>query len=337
MDLTAFPRVSLAHLPTPIEPLPRLTEALGGPQILVKRDDCTGLSTGGNKTRKLEYLIGAALAEGADMVITHGATQSNHVRQTAAAAAKHRLKCHVLLENRIGSNDPEYLYNGNVLFAEMHGATTEHVAPQPDMNAALAETGERLRSEGHKVYVIPGGGSSPTGALGYVRAALELTNQMAEQDIKCRHMFAGSGSAGTHAGLIAGLTAVSSEIAVHGVCVRTPSEKQDKNVLALANRTVETLNVADVDPARIETDDEHIGEGYGIPGPDTLEAIDMLARLDGILLDPVYTGKVMAGLIKQVRAGRFDKGETVLFLHTGGAAALPAYAGAVRPQTSPAA
>ena len=176
MNLAAIPRIALAHLPTPLEPMPRLSAELGGPEIWVKRDDCTGLSTGGNKTRKLEFLMAEAEAAGAEMVMTQGATQSNHARQTAAAAAKLGMKCHILLEDRTGSNDPNYNGNGNVLLDHLHGATTE-IHPGGDMNAIMEAEADKRRSDGARVYTIPGGGSNPTGAIGYVNAAMELVTQ----------------------------------------------------------------------------------------------------------------------------------------------------------------
>ncbi|MDZ4134374.1 MAG: pyridoxal-phosphate dependent enzyme, partial [Paracoccaceae bacterium] len=188
MNLARFPRVHLAHLPTPLEPMPRLSALLGGPEIWIKRDDCTGLSTGGNKTRKLEFLMAEAQAQGADIVLTQGATQSNHARQTAAAAAKLGFACHLLLEDRTGYNEPNYRMNGNVLLDHLHGATMEHRGPGLDMHAELLAVAENLRAQGRNPYVIPGGGSNPTGALGYVNCALELLGQSVERGLVFDHM-----------------------------------------------------------------------------------------------------------------------------------------------------
>lgn len=326
MHLARFPRVFLAHLPTPLERLDRLTEALGGPEIWIKRDDCTGLSTGGNKTRKLEFLMAEALDEGADMVMTQGATQSNHARQTAAFAAKLGLACHVLLEDRTGSNDPAYNRNGNVLLDHLHGATTEKRAGGLDMNAEMETVAERFRAEGRKVYVIPGGGSNPTGALGYVNCAYELVGQANDRGLAIDRIVTATGSAGTHAGLIVGLKGINANIPLLGFGVRAPKQKQEENVFALAEKTAEKIGCPGVVKREdVVADTDYVGAGYGIPREDTLEAITMFAELEAILLDPVYSGKAAAGLIDYCRKGRFAKGEKIVFLHTGGSAALFGY------------
>lgn len=326
MDLTAFPRIRLGHLPTPLEPLKRLSEALGGPEIWIKRDDCTGLSTGGNKTRKLEFLMGEAIAKGADTVVTQGATQSNHARQTAAAAAKLGLACHVLLENRTGSNKTDYLANGNVLLDHLHGATVEHRPGGGNMNVEVEKVAERLRGDGKNAYGIPGGGSNPTGALGYANCALELVSQLNELGLGCDYLVHGTGSAGTQAGLLAGLGILNSPIKVQGFSVRAPKAAQEEAVYTLAAATAEKIGVPGaVKREAVIADDAYVGEGYGIPAPSTIEAVRMLAELEGILLDPVYTGKGMAGLIDYVRKGQFKKSEKIVFLHTGGSAALFGY------------
>lgn len=326
MHLARFPRVFLAHLPTPLERLDRLTKELGGPEIWIKRDDCTGLSTGGNKTRKLEFLMAEALAQGADTVITQGATQSNHARQTAAFSAKLGLACHILLEDRTGSNDANYNTNGNVLLDHLHGATTSRRAGGVDMAAEMELLADRLRAEGRKPYVIPGGGSNPTGALGYVNCAFELVGQANDRGLQIDQIVTATGSAGTQAGLITGLKALNAGIPLLGIGVRAPKEKQEENVFALAQRTAEKLGC----PGVVQRDDvvadtTYVGKGYGIPREDTLEAIRMFAQLEGLLLDPVYSGKGAAGLIDLVRKGHFTKGQRVVFLHTGGAAGLFGY------------
>ena len=329
MLLSRFPRIVLAHLPTPLERLDRLTRELGGPEIWIKRDDCTGLSTGGNKTRKLEFLIAEAEAQDADTVITQGATQSNHARQTAAFAAKRGLACHILLEDRTGSEDPDYNFNGNVLLDHLHGATTETRAGGLDMPAEMEAAAARLRGEGRRVYSIPGGGSNPTGALGYVACALELVGQANDRGLVIDHLVHATGSAGTQAGLIAGLKAINAGIPLLGIGVRAPKAKQEENVYALAVATAETIGA----PGVVRREDviantDHVGGGYGVPTPGGMEAIALFAELEGILLDPVYTAKGAAGLIDLIRRGRFGKGERVVFLHTGGAAALFGYAAA---------
>lgn len=327
MDISAFPRVRLGHFPTPLEFMPRLSKALGGPEIWIKRDDCTGLSTGGNKTRKLEYLMGEALARKADTVITQGATQSNHARQTAAAAARLGLACHILLENRTGSTDPDYLNNGNVLLDQIHGATMEHRPAGGDMNGELEITAKAMREQGKDVYVIPGGGSNPTGALGYANCALELVGQLNELGLGCGHLVHGTGSSGTQAGLLAGLRILNSPIKVLGIGVRAAKEQQEAAVFKLACATAEKIGVAGaVRREDVVANCDYVGEGYGIPAAGTIDAIRMLAELEGILLDPVYSGKGMAGLIDLVRKGHFDPSDKIVFLHTGGSAALFGYA-----------
>lgn len=326
MHLSRFPRIRLAHLPTPLERLDRLSRELGGPEIWIKRDDCTGLSTGGNKTRKLEFLMAEAVEADADLVITQGATQSNHARQTAAAAAKLGLACHLLLEDRTGSKDPNYTRNGNVLLDHLHGATTEARPGGLDMQAEMDAVAERMRAEGHKVYVIPGGGSNPTGALGYVNAAFELVGQANDAGLVIDRLVTATGSAGTQAGLIVGLKAMNAGIPLLGFGVRAPKPKQEGNVFALATRTAEKLGCPGVVSREdVVADCDYVGEGYGVPRADTIEAIRMFAELEGILLDPVYSGKGAAGLIDYARRGRFAKGERVVFLHTGGSAALFGY------------
>lgn len=331
MHLARFPRIFLAHLPTPLERLDRLTRELGGPEIWIKRDDCTGLSTGGNKTRKLEFLMAEAQAEGADMVITQGATQSNHARQTAAFAAKLGMACHILLEDRTGSTDPDYTGNGNVLLDHLHGATTERREGGLDMQAELDAAARRFRAEGRKVYVIPGGGSNPTGALGYVNCAFELIGEANDRGLVIDHLVTATGSAGTQAGLVAGLRAINANVPLLGFGVRAPKARQEETVFDLAQRTADKLGCPGVvRRGDVVADTDYVGAGYGIPRADTLAAIRMFAELEGILLDPVYSGKAAAGLIDYCRRGRFRRGERVVFLHTGGAAALFGYAAALR-------
>jgi L-cysteate sulfo-lyase len=333
MHLARFPRVFLAHLPTPLERLDRLSKELGGPEIWIKRDDCTGLSTGGNKTRKLEFLMAEAMAQGADTVITQGATQSNHARQTAAFAAKLGLACHILLEDRTGSNDPNYNLNGNVLLDHLHGATTSKRVVGTDMAAEMETLAGQLQAEGRKTYIIPGGGSNPTGALGYVNCAFELVSQANDRGMVIDHLVTATGSAGTQAGLVTGLKALNSGIPLLGIGVRAPKEKQEESVFALARRTAEKLGCPEVvDRADVVADSSYVGAGYGIPRADTLEAIAMFAQLEGILLDPVYSGKGGAGLIDYVRKGRFKAGQRIVFLHTGGAAGLFGYESAFADQ-----
>jgi L-cysteate sulfo-lyase len=303
-----------------------LSSELGGPALWVKRDDCTGLSTGGNKTRKLEYLLADALAKGADTVITQGAVQSNHARQTAALCAKLKLTCHILLEDRTGFKDEAYRLNGNVLLDRLHGATVSSRPAGANMQTEMEAFAETLKAAGKKPYVIPGGGSNPLGALGYVNAALELTYQINEMGLKATHLVLATGSAGTHAGLIAGLKILNSPLKVIGFGVRAPKEKQEQMVYDLACKTAAMLGHEGV----IQRDDvfadcNYIGAGYGLPTDAMVEAVKMLAKTEGLLFDPVYTGKGLSGLIDWVRHGRFTKDDTVIFLHTGGSAALFGY------------
>lgn len=330
MHLARFNPVRFAHLPTPLEPLPRLTAALsaspgGGPELWIKRDDCTGLAGGGNKTRKLEYLLGDALANDADTLVTQGAIQSNHVRQTAAAAAKFGLKCEIILEHRTGSQALDYNRSGNVLLDELLGARTRVVPGGTDMNQALAEVAAEVAERGDRPYVIPGGGSNIIGALGYVECALELVNQANEMGLEIDRIVTATGSAGTHAGLVAGLAVMGADIPVLGIGVRAPKETQEANVFKLAQETADLLGHKDrVTRDLVVANCDYVGAGYGLVDQGVIEALKLAARTDGILLDPVYSGKGMKGLIDLAAKGDFD-GETVVFLHTGGAQGLFGY------------
>jgi L-cysteate sulfo-lyase len=327
MNLARFGRIRLGHFPTPLERLDNLSRRLGGPAIWMKRDDCTGLSTGGNKTRKLEFLMADALAQGADTVITQGATQSNHARQTAAAAARLGLACHILLEDRTGYTDAAYTQNANVLMDKLHGATVSRRPGGADMQAEMEGLAARLRAEGRTPYVIPGGGSNPVGALGYVNAALELVNQAAEQGLRIDHLVHATGSAGTQAGLVAGLVGLNAGFPVLGIGVRAPQPKQEASVLALAQRTADHLGLpaGTVRAEHVSADCRFVGQGYGIPTEGMVNAVKLVAETEGILLDPVYSGKGMAGLVALIAEGRFRREENVVFLHTGGAVGLFAY------------
>ena len=327
MHLSRYPRLHFAHLPTPLEPLSRLSEALGGPNLWIKRDDCTGLSSGGNKTRKLEFLMADALERSADCVITQGATQSNHARQTSAIAARLGLECHILLEDRTGYHDDAYLHNGNVLLDQLHGASISIRPADSDMNAEMEHLAERLRGDGSKPYIIPGGGSNEIGALGYVNAAFELTHQANERSLRIDHLVHATGSAGTQAGLVLGMQAMNAGIPVYGISVRAPKQKQEENVYGLVQRTAEFMGYRPdlVVREQVVANSDYVGPGYGLPTESMVEAVRMMASYEGILLDPVYAGKGFAGLIDLVRKGHFKKGENVVFLHTGGSVSLFAY------------
>ncbi|MCS5591480.1 MAG: D-cysteine desulfhydrase [Gammaproteobacteria bacterium] len=326
MHLSRFPRLRLAHLPTPLEYLKRLSEELGGPEIWIKRDDCTGLSTGGNKTRKLEFLMAEAQIQGADTVMTQGAVQSNHVRQTSAFAAKLGMKCHVLLEDRTGYTDDNYNHNGNVFIDLLHGATYEKRGPGLDMNAEMEVVADKLRDAGSNVYTIVGGGSNATGALGYVDCAFELLHQANDKDLVVDHIVHATGSTGTQAGLITGLKAMNANIPLLGISVRAPKETQEENVYKLAVETASKLGCDGVvNRADIVANSDYVGKGYGFPTEAGIEAIKMFAELEGILLDPVYSSKGAAGLIDLIRKGHFKKSDRVVFIHTGGSASLFGY------------
>lgn len=325
IDFAPFPRIKLCHSPTPIESMPRLTDLLGGPRLFIKRDDCTGLATGGNKTRKLEFLVGDALREKADMLVTQGAVQSNHVRQTAAAACKVGMKCHVLLERRVPDQAASYEETGNVLLDGLFGATHEFRPGGLDMNAEAMAVTETLKAQGHRPYFIPGGGSNATGALGYAVCAQEIAEASERGGQSFDWLVMATGSTGTQAGLVAGLHTIGHDLPVMGVSVRQPRERQLEAVHALTQKTLKKLGGEGVPRSKILVDDGYVGEGYGIPAPSTLEAIHLTARQEGILLDPVYSAKGMAGLIGMIRQGLFKSNDNVLFLHTGGAAALFAY------------
>lgn len=324
--LEEFPRVSLAHLPTPLEHLPRLSKHLGGPQIWVKRDDCSGLASGGNKTRKLEYSMAAALAEGADTIVTVGAVQSNHVRQTAAAACKLGLACEVLLEHRVREPSEPYARSGNILLDRIFGANLREYPGGTNFTAAMYAVAAEIRAAGGKPYLVPGGASNPVGALGYVNCAMELLQQADESGLSIDHLVTATGSAGTQAGLIVGLRAMHSDMPLLGIGVNIPQAAQEEKVYSLAMATAEYIGR----PGIVVREDivancDYVGSGYGVPTDAMNEAVLLLARIEGLLLDPVYSGKAMAGMIDLIRKGDFGTASNIVFLHTGGSAALFAY------------
>jgi len=331
MLLDSQPRVSLATLPTPLVEARRLRDALGGvegcPRIFIKRDDLTGLALGGNKARKLEFLMADALASGADVIVSSGATQSNHARMTAAAARAAGLDCVLVLSAR--QSDPPL--QGNLLLDRLFGATIHFIQANPDPRFAVAsdevqkvdEIVEELTRSGRRPYVIPIGGSSPIGAMGYVAGTRELQQQIETAGIRVDRVYYASGSRGTQAGLELGARAFGVEYRLHGIAVSAGENEKQRRAARLVNDAASLLGLPiRVDPEELVTDQRFIGEGYGIPGAECLEAIRLLARTEAILLDPCYTGKGMAGLIHEVRAGAIAPGETVVFLHTGGAPAL---------------
>ncbi|MDH4055121.1 MAG: D-cysteine desulfhydrase [Gammaproteobacteria bacterium] len=326
MNLSGFARVPLAHLPTPLEHLPRLSKHLGGPEIFVKRDDCTGLATGGNKTRKLEFSMGEALQQGADTIITVGAIQSNHVRQTAAAACKLGMACEVMLEHRVKKPSATYTQSGNVFLDRIFGANLREYPAGTDFNAAMEEVAAEVRRKGGRPYYIPGGASNAVGALGYVGCGIEMLDQFGQQKLTVDHIVTATGSAGTHAGLVVGLRGSGSQLPILGIGVNAPRNVQEERVYKLAIETAELVG----EPGCVVRDDiiadcNYIGPGYGEHTDAMNEAVLMLARFEGLLFDPVYSGKALAGMIDYIREGRFTAGQTIVFLHTGGAAGLFAY------------
>ena len=326
MHLAPFGRVSLVHFPTPLEKMENLTKALGGPQLWIKRDDCTGLATGGNKTRKLEFLVADAIAKGADTLVTQGATQSNHVRQTAAAARKLGMKCFALLERRVTNQGDQYEQAGNVLLDDLLKCEYEFRPEGLDMNAEGQAYADQLAEKGHKTYFIPGGGSNAIGALGYASAASELVYQADSLGIRFDKLVHATGSAGTQAGLVAGFHAMNAPIDIVGISVRANKEKQIDNVHKLAVATADLIGArGELKRSMVEAFDDYVGPGYGQPTDAMVDAISLLAAEEGIFLDPVYSGKGMAGLIGLIQKGYFRKDENVVFLHTGGASGLFAY------------
>jgi len=326
MNLDKFPRRRYTAGQTPIEKLHRFSEALGGPNIYIKRDDLLGLTAGGNKTRKLEFLVADALNRGADTLITCGAVQSNHCRLTLSAAVREGLKCRLVLQERVpGSYHPHA--GGNNLLYNLLGVEKVTIVPAgASLSAEMEKVNEELTAERRRGYVIPGGGSNPLGALGYVSCAQEIFSQTFEQGLDLSAILCASGSAGTQAGLIAGLQGCGTNVPVFGINVSRTKEVQEASVHKLADETAEFAGISAATPREsVVCFGEYVGSGYSLPTPGMAEAVKLLAKTEGILLDPVYTGKAMAGLIDLVRKGRFKRDSNILFVHTGGSPALYAY------------
>ncbi|MFL6871932.1 MAG: D-cysteine desulfhydrase family protein [Candidatus Azotimanducaceae bacterium] len=321
--LAALPTVPLGHWPTPLEPLPRLTAELGGPQIWIKRDDCSGLATGGNKTRKLEYLFADAQQHGADTIVSYGAVQSNHARQTAAACAKLGIECHLLLSRRVDRSDQNYMRNGNMLFNHLLNAHI-HTFELDDFEEGRLNILNTLEQQGKTVYQIPAGGSNAIGALGYSRCINELMWQAPFTPTQIVHA---SASAGTQAGLVFGNAAQDYGVDILGINVFHPDpDTLRQRITGLLRSMQDRFSaVQSVEKLPIHINHAYFGDAYGQPTRASLDAIKMFASLEGILLDPVYSSKAAAGLIDQVALGNFDRHEHVVFIHTGGAAALSAY------------
>ena len=326
MNLAHFPRRHYLQTATPVEYLPHFSKELGGPDIYIKRDDLLPGPGGGNKTRKLEFCIADALEQGADTVITCGAVQSNHCRLTLGWAVKEGLKCRLVLEERVpGSYDPKA--SGNNFLFHLMGVDSINVVPGgSDMMNAMEQDAEVCRSGGGKPYIIPGGASNPIGATGYVACAQEIAQQLYETGLALDHIVVPSGSAGTHAGMVVGMVGCHMNIPISGINVSRTKEDQEAIVYDLAQRTAERVGCPGVVPREAVTCyGDYVGPGYSRPTQGMVEAVNLLAKTEAILLDPVYSGKAMDGLIDLVRKGRFKQGERILFLHTGGSPALYAY------------
>ena len=324
-EFDRIPRIEITHAPTPLEFAPRLSEELGC-NLYIKRDDCTGLAGGGNKTRKLEYLLADARQQGADVLVTIGGIQSNHARQTAAAAAKFGFDCELVLDDVAGTPKTDYYKNGNLLLDGLLGARIHRLALTENSDDYAGRVIEKLISEGRMPYLIPVGGSSEIGNLGYVRCANEILQQIQSQDITIDQIVLASGSAGTQAGLLAGLVAAGIDIPVLGIAVSRNSKDQTQLVDGLLRQTLARLGLdPDLAAGRVVANGNYYGEGYGMTTEAMIMAIKRCAELEGLLLDPVYTGKAMAGLMDLCVQGEIAAGSNQLFLHTGGSAGLFAY------------
>lgn len=321
--LDAIPRIKLGHLPTPFEPMERLSRELGGPRLWVKRDDCTGLATGGNKTRKLEYLMAEAIARQATDIITFGAVQSNHARQTSAAAARAGLPCHLILTEQVKWKHKGYATAGNVLIDQLCGANVHIIPPEQAADHTAALTDE-LTSSGRKPYLIPAGGSNATGATGYVRCAYELLEDWERLGIRPRHVVVASSSAGTQSGLAYGFARLAREIEVIGINVYHDKPAQlEERIAKLVNDLAQRHGA--IPAPRIRITDRYRGKAYGQPTESGLDAIRMFARMEGLIFDPVYSGKAAAALIDLVSVGEFGGEKDVVLIHTGGQASLAVY------------
>jgi len=326
MNLSRFPRRRYADGQTPLQPLARLSEALGGPNLFIKRDDLLGFAAGGNKIRKLEFVVADALAQGANYLVTCGAVQSNHCRLTLAAAVREGLKCGLVLEERVpGSFKPQA--SGNNFLYRLMGVDRVRVVPGgSDMPQAMQAMADEVKAQGGRPYIIPGGASTPLGALGYAACAQEIISQAFDMGLRIDRAVCASGSAGTHAGLLTGFWGTRSHIAVVGINVSRAKALQEEIVYRLAKETAALAGMGGEMPREaVLCFGDYVGPGYSIPTAGMVEAVKLLARTEAVLLDPVYTGKAMAGLIDLVRKGFFRKAENVLFVHTGGSPALYAY------------
>ena len=328
-DLSRFAKFRLLDGPTPIEPLTRLNAQLNGVRIFVKRDDMMGIGGGGNKLRKLEFLLGEALAQGADTVITVGARQSNHARLTAAASARAGLKCELVLPRLVPRDDADYVNSGNIVLDNLFGARVHDLPADADVAAFAAGRLATLTREGRKPYFAPVGGSSAVGCLGYAACAWEIAAQAEESGVAFANVIVANGSSGTHAGLAAGFAAIGKDPALsRSFAVYSPLAKTHADTLQKARDTLALIDPAlSIADSAIAIDDTHRGPAYGIPTDEMIAAVRLMARTEGLLLDPVYTGKAFAGLLHDVHAGKYRRGDNVLFIMTGGMPGLFAYRG----------
>jgi len=318
-----FKRVDLGHFPTPIEHLKNISEYLDGPQIYIKRDDCTGLATGGNKTRKLEYILPDAIKNNVNLIVTVGAIQSNHARQTAAACAKLGLKCLIVLEQRLKDAPEIYMNSGNVFLNRIFGAEMILCPNDRDVEDYAKEIIESKRKNGENPYFIPMGGSNHLGELGYIECMREIVDNQNKDPFT--HIILATGSGGTHAGLVAGKTIFQSDIEIIGISIKDNQSNQEEKVYQLALNSCEYTEHKPPLREDVIVNDHYVGAGYAIPTDGMKEALRAMATMEGILLDPVYSGKAFDGLINLVKKNYFKSSDKVLFLHTGGSAAIPAF------------
>jgi L-cysteate sulfo-lyase len=329
--LARFPRLGLAQLPTPLEPMTRLSAELGGPRLWVKREDCTGLGFGGNKLRKLDTVLHAAVAAGADTLVSGGVVQSNSQRQVAAAAAKLGLGCHLAVyHGRVAPPTPEYARSGNALLNRLFGAQLHDVPWSGDRNAAIEALEAELRAAGKRTFLVPYGVSSPLGAVGYASTILEIAEQARAAGFRPAAIVHCSGSAGTQAGLVVGAALALPDTRIVGIDIDAEPARVRADVIRYATAAAALLDAAvTVEDAAVEVVAGHAGPAYGVPHPATIEAIRLAGAREALVLDPVYAGKGLAGLIALVRGGRWRTDEDVVFIHTGGAPALFAYESAL--------
>ncbi len=333
MHLARFARRRYTEGRTPLHPLPRLSAALGGPEIWIKRDDLTHLGDGGNKVRKLEFLVADAMQQGADLLVTTGAPQSNHCRLTLAAAAREGLACRLLIEERVPGTYHQDAVGNNLLFDLMGVDRVEVVPAGADLMAEMQRMAENAEAEGRKPYLVPGGGSNALGTLGYVACAEETLQQAFEAGVAFDHVVCASGSGGTHAGLLAGLHGSNANLPLTGISTRAERTAQEEKIWRLAQAACDLAGATNGVPEEaVVVRDDQVGPGYSLPTAAMTEAVRAFARTEAILLDPVYTGKTAAGLMAMIRDGTLREDQRVLFVHTGGAASLHAYPEQVRPR-----